>query len=111
MGCLSMDVKMQLLQYSVFIMNGHNNSQQHNSKGGRGFSKPGPFGFKPRPQSNKEQAAANPFGFASHNDDEVKKDNSSYKSNNHNEERRFDPTKLTLPSEGSIEKDKKDAKN
>lgn len=53
--------------------NGHNNSQQHNSKGGRGFSKPGPFGFKPRPQSNKEQAAANPFGFASHNDDEVKK--------------------------------------
>lgn len=91
--------------------NGHNNSQQHNSKGGRGFSKPGPFGFKPRPQSNKEQAAANPFGFASHNDDEVKKDNSSYKSNNHNEERRFDPTKLTLPSEESIEKDKKDAKN
>lgn len=41
----------------------------------------------------------------------LKKDNSSYKSNNHNEERRFDPTKLTLPSEELIEKDKKDAKN
>ncbi len=43
------------------------NNNQHGRGNGGSFQRPGPFGFKPRPASVREQAEANPFGFASHN--------------------------------------------
>lgn len=74
--------------------NHHGNHRFHKGKG-KPFGKPGPFGFKPRRQSNEEQAAANPFGFASHNVEEK----SHNRNNIHNDrqEKAFDPQKLTLP--------------
>lgn len=91
-----------------------NNGQNKN----HGQGKPGPFGYKPRPQSNAEQAAANPFGFASHNvgPAEVKKEennnsnkkqnqlNNNQKSKNNNQGNKNDNTKfnvknLTIPGE------------
>lgn len=51
--------------------NSHTGKESRGSKPsgnrGTGFSRPGPFGFKARPLPFKEQAVANPFGFASHN--------------------------------------------
>lgn len=47
---------------------GGNNRNAHGNGGG--FQRPGPFGFKPRPVSDREAAQANPFGFASHNSEE-----------------------------------------
>lgn len=40
---------------------------ENNKKKGGGFSRPGPFGFKPKPIPTHVQMIANPFGFASHN--------------------------------------------
>ena len=41
--------------------------QRRGRPAGNGFSRPGPFGFKPKPISESQQMVANPFGFASHN--------------------------------------------
>lgn len=80
--------------------NNHNNHHGNNHFGrgkGQSFAKPGPFGFKPRQQSNEEQAAANPFGFASHNVDEKPRNKKNFPNNRQN--RSFNPQKLTLPKD------------
>ena len=45
----------------------HRDGQRRGKPAGNGFSRPGPFGFKPKPISESQQMVANPFGFASHN--------------------------------------------
>lgn len=95
--------------------NGHGNNRHG---GGQGFQRPGPFGFKPRPMAASEQAAANPFGFASHNGAGAKAEAKS--ASNHRSEPRSNsgshrpearpasaPVKLTVPpaESGSENKD------